>query len=215
MIRAARPYDGVKRAIDMLVASVAAILTSPLQLVIAMLVKRDVGRPILFRQQRPGRDGRPFTLMKFRTMTEADPSQVRDDDAARLTRLGAFLRRTSLDELPSLWNVVRGDMSLVGPRPLLMSYLPLYTPEQARRHEVRPGLTGLAQVAGRNLVEWEERLRLDVEYVDTRGFLLDLRILADTVRLVLRREGVSGVDSVTMRPFSGTAQGPYQSNSQP
>jgi lipopolysaccharide/colanic/teichoic acid biosynthesis glycosyltransferase len=154
---------------------------------------------VLFRQVRPGRHGELFTILKFRTMRDGPGA-----DAERLTSLGRWLRATSLDELPELWNVLRGDMSLVGPRPLLVEYLPLYSPRQSRRHEVRPGLTGLAQVAGRNLVDWEERFELDVEYVDTRSLALDLRIIGQTVAAVLRREGISGEGEATMSPFRGS-----------
>ena len=156
---------------------------------------------MLFRQPRPGKNGQVFELVKFRSMVAPDPSRALVTDAQRLTSFGTWLRSTSLDELPTLWNVLRGDMSLVGPRPLLVQYLDRYTPDQARRHEVRPGVTGLAQISGRNGVEWSERLRLDVEYVDQRSLRLDARILKATVMLVLRRRGVSGADSVTMTEF--------------
>ncbi|MFQ6171905.1 sugar transferase [Oryzobacter sp. R7] len=195
--------DRVKRASDLVVASVALLLTAPLQGVVAVLVRWRLGSPVLFRQVRPGLHGRPFELVKFRTMRPVDAQRGWVDDADRLTSFGRRLRSTSLDELPALWNVLRGDMSLVGPRPLLVEYLELYTPEQARRHEVRPGLTGLAQVSGRNAVSWEERLRLDVEYVRTRTLLGDLRILGRTVTAVLRREGISARGDVTMPRFRG------------
>ena len=158
-----------------------------------------LGSPVLFRQTRPGLHGEPFELLKFRTMRTGAGA-----DVERLTRFGRLLRSTSLDELPELWNVVRGDMSIVGPRPLLMEYLALYSPRQARRHEVLPGLTGLAQVEGRNLVGWDERLELDVRYVETRSLALDLRIIGRTIGLVLRREGISGEGEATMAPFRGT-----------
>jgi lipopolysaccharide/colanic/teichoic acid biosynthesis glycosyltransferase len=158
-----------------------------------------MGPPVLFRQVRPGRGGRLFTLRKFRTMRSGS-----GPDEERLTSIGRWLRRTSLDELPELWNVVAGDMSLVGPRPLLVEYLDLYSPRQARRHDVRPGLTGLAQVEGRNLVDWDARLELDVRYVETRTLGLDLRILWRTIGLVLRREGISAEGEATMAPFRGS-----------
>lgn len=205
MSRASHPYDAVKRAIDVGVAGVALVVTAPVQAVVAVLVARDLGRPVLFKQQRPGRDGRPFTLLKFRTMRTAPAGTSPLLDADRLTSFGRFLRSSSLDELPSLWNILRGDMSLVGPRPLLMDYLPLYNAQQARRHEVRPGLTGLAQVRGRNLVAWDERFELDVEYVDRRSLRLDLQVLLETVSSVLGRKGISSPTSQTMEPFTGSA----------
>lgn len=194
-----------KRALDLAVTVPAAVLSLPVQALIAVAVRRTMGRPVLFRQERPGLHGQPFTMVKFRTMRDPDPTTRLDDDADRLTGLGRLLRATSLDELPSLWNVVRGDMSLVGPRPLLVRYLPRYSAEQARRHEVRPGLTGLAQVSGRNALSWERRLELDVEYVDHHTLRGDLRILAATVGKVLRREGVTGEDSATMSEFMGSS----------
>jgi len=163
-----------------------------------------LGSPILFRQERPGRHGRPFTLYKFRSMRTAGEGAAPLSEAERLTRLGAFLRRTSLDELPELWNVLRGDMSLVGPRPLLMEYLPLYTPEQARRHHVRPGITGWAQINGRNAISWEEKFRLDVWYVDHRSLSLDLRILLLTIRRVLSGHGINEPGQATVTFFRGT-----------
>ena len=196
-------FDRRKRMIDIAVAGVAIVATAPVQAAVALLVARDVGRPVLFRQARPGLHGQTFELMKFRTM-RAPTGQPGETDADRLTPLGRTLRSTSLDELPSLWNILRGDMSLVGPRPLLVSYLDRYSPEQARRHDVRPGLTGLAQVEGRNLVGWPERLAFDVEYVDRRSLALDARIIARTVMLVLRRTGVSSGTSVTMEEFTGS-----------
>ena len=198
-----RRYDATKRVLDLTVAGAALVLTAPVQAVVAILVARDVGRPVLFRQPRPGLGGKTFELRKFRTM-RAPTGAPGETDAERLTKLGRFLRATSLDELPSLWNVARGDMSLVGPRPLLVSYLDRYSPHQARRHEVRPGLTGLAQVEGRNLVGWPERLALDVDYVDSRSLALDLKILARTVLLVVRRTGVSSGTSATMEEFTGS-----------
>lgn len=193
-----------KRLFDLAATVPAFVLSLPVQAAVAAAVRITLGSPVLFRQERPGLHGRPFTLVKFRTMHPADPLRGQVSDAERLTRFGTFLRSTSLDELPTLWHVVRGDMSLVGPRPLLPNYLDRYTPAQARRHEVRPGLTGLAQVSGRNGLSWEERLTLDVEYVDRHSLLLDLRILWRTVAVVLRREGITGADSVTMSEFTGT-----------
>ena len=193
-----------KRVLDVAVAAPMLVLTAPVQAAVAVAVATRLGRPVLFRQQRPGRDGRPFTILKFRTMLPVDAAGGRVDDASRMTGLGRFLRATSLDELPTLVNVLRGDMSLVGPRPLLTAYLPRYSATQARRHEVRPGLTGLAQVSGRNAVGWDERLALDVEYVDTRTMWLDLSILLRTVRAVLRREGISAEGEATMPEFLGS-----------
>lgn len=202
-----RSYDSIKRLLDLLVGGAALIASLPAQLLIAALVRRKLGPPVLFRQRRPGREGEIFELVKFRTMLEPDASQGRVTDEQRLTRFGVFLRSTSLDELPSLWNIVRGDMSLVGPRPLLVRYLDRYTPVQARRHEVKPGLTGLAQVSGRNALTWEDKLAKDVEYVDNRGLLTDLRIIGLTILAVLRREGVSAAGDVTMPEFMGSHGG--------
>jgi lipopolysaccharide/colanic/teichoic acid biosynthesis glycosyltransferase len=194
----------VKRAFDVVVASVALVVLSPVLLVVAVLIRRKLGSPVFFSQVRPGRGGRPFRMVKFRTMRDAiDRDGQPLPDAARLTAFGAKLRATSLDELPELWNVVRGDMSLVGPRPLLMQYLPLYSAEQARRHAVRPGVTGWAQVNGRNAISWSQKFALDVWYVDNRSFALDLRILWLTVRKVLVRDGISADGEATMPPFSG------------
>ena len=159
---------------------------------------------MLFRQPRPGKDGEVFELVKFRTMRHPDDTHVTDQE--RLTRVGRVLRATSLDELPTLWNVLKGDMSLVGPRPLLVEYLPRYSPQQARRHEVRPGVTGLAQVNGRNCLDWDQRLALDVEYVDTRSLALDVQILLRTVTQVLRRAGISQPGEATMSKFTGSQQ---------
>lgn len=198
-----RRYDLAKRCIDVVVSTLALVITAPIQATVAALVWRDLGRPVLFRQLRPGRGGVPFMLIKFRTMRDPDPALGLESDADRLTPFGEALRSTSLDELPTLWNVLRGDMSLVGPRPLLMQYLPRYTPEQARRHDVRPGITGLAQVSGRNLMSWEQRFAADVEYVDRRSFTLDTRIIFHTLLAVLRREGISAAGDVTMPEFTG------------
>lgn len=196
-------YRG-KRALDLGLTVPVLVLSLPVQLVVALLVRARLGSPVLFRQQRPGLGGQPFELVKFRTMLPVDAARGRTDDASRMTRLGAVLRSTSLDELPTLWNVVRGDMSLVGPRPLLMHYLDLYSPEQARRHEVHPGLTGLAQSSGRNALTWEDRLRLDVTYVERQSLALDLSIMGRTILTVLRREGISADGEATMSEFTGT-----------
>lgn len=194
-----------KRALDLALALPLGLLLLPLGLVLAVLVRLCLGPPVLFRHVRPGLGGKPFTLLKLRTMLELRDGEGRPlPDGERLTPFGRFLRRTSLDELPSLWNVVRGEMSLVGPRPLLVEYLDRYTPEQARRHEVRPGITGWAQVHGRNAVSWEERLARDVHYVDHLSLRLDLRILARTVLAVLRREGINARGYATMPRFEGT-----------
>ena len=194
----------MKRIIDVAAAGLGLVMLSPLLLIIGLAVLMALGSPILFRQERPGRHGRPFTLYKFRSMRTAGEGAAPLSEAERLTRLGAFLRRTSLDELPELWNVLRGDMSLVGPRPLLMEYLPLYTPEQARRHDVRPGITGWAQINGRNAISWEEKFRLDVWYVDHRSLSLDLRILLLTIRRVLSGHGINEPGQATVTFFRGT-----------
>ena len=194
-------YDLVKRTIDAVVGSAALVLSLPVQAVIALVVRRRLGSPVLFRQPRPGRHGEVFELVKFRTMVEPDVARGLVSDQERMTPLGAFLRSTSLDELPTLWNVVTGEMSLVGPRPLLVRYLDRYTPEQARRHEVRPGVTGLAQVSGRNAITWDEKFAKDVEYVDRRSLVLDIKIIASTVVHVLKREGISAAGDATMPEF--------------
>jgi sugar transferase EpsL len=194
----------MKRAFDLIVVLLSAPLWLPLLLLLALLVRVGLGSPVLFRQPRPGRGARPFTVLKFRTMTAARDTQgVLLPDAQRLTHFGRFLRSTSLDELPELLNVLRGDMSLVGPRPLLMEYLPRYTPEQARRHDVRPGITGWAQVNGRNAISWEEKFRLDVWYVDHHTLWLDLKILALTLLQVFRRQDISAANHATMPEFTG------------
>ncbi|HHX48442.1 MAG TPA: sugar transferase [Brevibacterium sp.] len=194
--------DRAKRAFDVVLGGAALLVSLPIQAAVAVAIRRSMGPPVLFRQPRPGKDGVVFELVKFRTMRDADAQHV--TDAERLTSLGRFLRSTSLDELPTLWSVVKGDMSLVGPRPLLVEYLPLYTPEQARRHEVRPGVTGLAQISGRNALSWEEKFMLDVEYVDRRTFALDLRILVQTLFRVLSRDGISEHGGATATPFKGS-----------
>lgn len=194
----------IKRCMDLLAAGFALVLFSPVIAVIAGLVALRLGLPVFFRQQRPGKHGKPFRLVKFRTMTDArGPDGALLPDSERLTGFGKFLRATSLDELPTLYNVLRGDMSLVGPRPLLMAYLPLYTPEQARRHAVRPGVTGWAQVNGRNAINWDEKFRHDVWYVDNQSLWLDLRILALTIKSVVRREGINADGEATMPVFKG------------
>ena len=197
-----RRYDVVKRGLDVTVSAVGLVVSAPVQVVTAGVVLVAHGRPVLFRQPRPGKDGVVFELVKFRTMRHPDATHITDAD--RLTSVGRFLRSTSLDELPTLWNVLKGDMSLVGPRPLLVEYLPRYSPQQARRHEVRPGVTGLAQVSGRNGLSWEDKFALDVEYVEQRSLVLDLTILVRTVRSVLRRQGINGEGEATMSVFMGS-----------
>jgi sugar transferase EpsL len=191
-----------KRALDIVAALTGLLLTAPILLLLALAVRVGLGKPVLFRQLRPGLGGQPFMLLKFRTMTDArDEAGELLPDEQRMTPLGRFLRRSSLDELPELINVLRGEMSLVGPRPLLMEYLPHYTAEQARRHEVRPGLTGWAAIHGRNATTWAERLQQDVWYVDHRSFALDCRILLLTIVKVIRQEGISPEGRVTMTRF--------------
>lgn len=194
----------MKRAVDLLLSFAALVILSPLLLFVAWQVRRKLGRPVLFRQLRPGLKGRVFQLLKFRTMTKAqDADGDRLADSDRLPEFGQFLRSTSLDELPELWNVLKGDMSLVGPRPLLIEYLDLYSAEQSRRHEVRPGITGWAQVKGRNSLSWREKFALDVWYVDHRSMLLDCKILLLTVVSVLKKEGISQKGEATMEKFKG------------
>ncbi|WP_026104940.1 sugar transferase [Halalkalibacterium ligniniphilum] len=195
----------MKRGFDIFLAITFLLLSAPLMLVIIILLKARLGSPIFFKQQRPGLHGKPFYVYKFRTMTdERDKHGRLLPDEKRITTLGSFLRRLSFDELPQLWNVVKGELSLVGPRPLLMEYMELYTPEQARRHEVRPGITGWAQVNGRNTITWEEKFELDVWYVDNRSFWLDIKILWRTVIKVFKSEGVNQQGQATMEPFKGT-----------
>lgn len=197
--------NAIKRMFDVATSVAALIVLSVPMLAIAAWVRLTVGRPVLYRQRRPGLGGKPFTILKFRTMTAAcDARGNLLPDGKRLTRVGRFLRSTSLDELPELVNVLRGEMSLVGPRPLLMQYLGRYTPEQYRRHEVKPGLTGWAQVNGRNAVTWEEKFRLDVWYVENQSFCLDLKITAMTLWKIIRREGISQPGHVTMEEFRGS-----------
>ncbi|MBX2997199.1 MAG: sugar transferase [Caldilineaceae bacterium] len=194
-----------KRIFDLLIAIPVLILLSPVLGILALLVRVKLGSPVLFRQQRPGLHGKPFIMVKFRTMTDARDAQGKLlPDAERLTLLGRFLRSTSLDELPELWNVVKGDMSLVGPRPLLMQYLERYTPEQARRHEVRPGVTGWAQVNGRNALSWEEKFDLDIWYVENCSLQLDIKIIFRTFLSVILRKGISAQNEATMPIFRGT-----------
>ena len=194
-----------KRLFDVLIAGSALVVLAPLLALLALLVRATMGAPVLFRQDRPGLHGAPFTLYKFRTMLDTrDAHGNLLDDDARLTAVGRFLRSTSLDELPELVNILKGDMSLVGPRPLLMEYLLRYTPEQMRRHDVVPGLTGWAQVSGRNALDWDEKFARDVWYVDNRSFSLDLRILVATALIVLRRQGISQPGHATAEKFTGT-----------
>lgn len=193
----------VKRAADIIVALIGIVVMSPVLAAVGAVIWATMGGPVLFRQVRPGRYGKPFALWKFRSMTDARNSADRLPDVDRLTRVGRFLRASSLDELPQLWNVLRGDLSLVGPRPLLTHYLERYTLEQARRHEVLPGITGWAQVNGRNAIAWEEKFALDVWYVDHWSLLLDVRILARTLRNVILREGITGQNHATMQEFLG------------
>jgi lipopolysaccharide/colanic/teichoic acid biosynthesis glycosyltransferase len=194
----------MKRLFDLLAASLALLLLALPLLALAWLIRRKLGSPVLFTQVRPGLHGQPFRMVKFRTMTdERGPDGAFLADTQRLTPFGRFLRASSMDELPELWNVLKGDMSLVGPRPLLIEYLPLYTPEQARRHEVRPGITGWAQVNGRNAISWADKFVLDVWYVDHRSLWLDVRILWRTVRKVLVRDGISAAGEATMPKFTG------------
>lgn len=199
-------YPVIKRSLDILTAGLGLLILSPLLIVIFLLILIQMGRPIIFKQMRPGLNGKPFYMYKFRTMTNEKDEQGNPlSDEQRLTRLGRFLRSTSLDELPELFNVLKGDMSLVGPRPLLMQYLARYTPEQARRHEAQPGITGWAQVNGRNAITWAEKFALDVWYVDNWSLWLDIQILAMTVVKVFRREGISAEGEATMTEFMGSA----------
>ena len=195
----------MKRLFDIVVSACALLVLALPLLGVIWMVRRKLGNPVFFTQVRPGMYGKPFKMVKFRSMTsERGPDGELLPDAVRLTPFGRFLRSTSLDELPELWNVLKGDMSLVGPRPLLMEYLPLYSPEQARRHEVRPGITGWAQVNGRNAIGWEDKFKLDVWYVDHRSLWLDIKILWLTVKKVLVREGISAAGEATMDKFTGS-----------
>ncbi len=194
----------IKRLFDIVASALGLLLLSIVIAVVAWKIRRKLGSPVLFRQVRPGLDGKPFEMIKFRTMRDAVDAQGNSlPDSERMTPFGSFLRASSLDELPELWNVLKGDMSLVGPRPLLMEYLPLYSPEQSRRHEVRPGVTGWAQINGRNALSWEEKFNLDVWYVDNRSLWLDLKILFLTIKKVVVRDGISAEGEVTMPKFTG------------
>ncbi len=194
----------MKRLLDIVLSLGALVLLGLPLFVVAVLVRLFLGSPVLFRQTRPGRDGKPFEMVKFRTMTEKlDANGALLSDADRLTSLGRFLRSTSLDELPGLWSVLKGDMSLVGPRPLLMEYLPLYSDEQARRHDVRPGITGWAQVNGRNSLSWQEKFKLDVWYVDNQSFVLDLKVLFMTISRVIKKTDIAHEGQATMEKFRG------------
>lgn len=198
----------LKRLLDIICSLFALFFFMPVLLFVAWTIRRKLGSPVLFQQVRPGLHGQPFKMIKFRTMRDAVDAQGNLlPDSERMTPFGNFLRSTSLDELPELWNVLKGEMSLVGPRPLLMEYLPLYSPEQARRHEVRPGVTGWAQVNGRNALSWDEKFKLDVWYVDNHSFWLDLKILLRTVKKVFVREGISAAGEATMPRFTGSDSG--------
>lgn len=195
----------LKRLLDIIIASIALILLSPLYAFVAYKVKKNLGSPVLFRQVRPGLHGKPFEMIKFRTMKDAVDKQGNPlPDSERLTPFGQMLRSTSLDEMPELWNVIKGDMSIVGPRPLLMEYLPLYSPEQAKRHDVRPGMTGHAQVNGRNAIGWEEKFKLDTWYVENQSIWLDFKIMFKTVHKVLAKDDISAEGEATMTKFTGT-----------
>ncbi len=200
-------YKYIKRILDIISSLLAIIILSPLLAVAAVLVKTKLGSPVLFKQERPGKDEKIFTLMKFRTMTDKrDENGELLPDEVRLTKFGEFLRSTSIDELPELFNILKGDMSVIGPRPLLVQYLPRYNKHQHRRHEVKPGLSGWAQVNGRNAISWEEKFDFDVEYVDNCSLLMDIKILFMTVANVLKRDGISSETSATMEEFTGTPE---------
>ena len=195
----------LKRLLDIIIASIALILLSPLYFYVARKVKKNLGSPVLFRQVRPGLHGKPFEMIKFRTMKDAFDAQGNPlPDSERLTPFGKMLRSTSLDEMPELWNVIKGDMSIVGPRPLLTEYLPLYNEEQAKRHNVRPGMTGHAQVNGRNAISWEEKFKLDTWYVENQSTLLDFKIMFKTVHKVLAKDDINEAGEVTMTKFTGS-----------
>ena len=195
----------LKRLLDVIIASIALVLLAPLYAFVAYKVKKNLGSPVLFRQVRPGLHGKPFEMIKFRTMKDAVDEQGNPlPDSERLTPFGQMLRSTSLDEMPELWNVIKGDMSIVGPRPLLMEYLPLYSPEQAKRHDVRPGMTGHAQVNGRNAIGWEEKFKLDTWYVENQSIWLDFKIMFKTVHKVLAKDDISAEGEATMTRFTGS-----------
>ncbi|MEN8321699.1 sugar transferase [Acinetobacter junii] len=195
----------LKRLLDIVIASIALVLLSPLYFYVAYKVKKNLGSPVLFRQVRPGLHGKPFEMIKFRTMKDALDEQGNTlPDSERLTPFGKMLRSTSLDEMPELWNVIKGDMSVVGPRPLLMEYLPLYNKEQAKRHDVRPGMTGYAQVNGRNAISWEQKFKLDTWYVENRSLWLDFKIMLQTVKKVIAKDDISEAGEATMSKFTGT-----------
>ena len=198
----------IKRCFDIFASFWGLLLLAPVIIIVAWQIRRKLGAPVLFRQTRPGLNGKPFEMIKFRTMRDAlDTAGNPLPDSERMTPFGSFLRSSSLDELPELWNVLKGDMSLVGPRPLLMEYLPLYSPEQYRRHDVRPGVTGWAQINGRNALSWDEKFKLDVWYVDNQSLWLDLKIIFLTIRKVIVRDGISAAGEVTMSRFEGSARG--------
>ena len=197
----------IKRLLDIIIASSALILLSPVYFIVARKVKKNLGSPVLFRQVRPGLHGKPFEMIKFRTMKDAvDANGNLLPDSERLTPFGKMLRATSLDEMPELWNVIKGDMSIVGPRPLLVEYLPLYNEEQAKRHDVRPGITGYAQVNGRNAISWEKKFELDTWYVENQSLWLDFKIMIKTVKKVLAKDDISAEGEVTMSKFTGTVE---------
>ena len=200
----------LKRLLDIIIASIALILLSPLYFYVAYKVKKNLGSPVLFRQVRPGLHGKPFEMIKFRSMKDAVDEQGNPlPDSERLTPFGKMLRSSSLDEMPELWNVIKGDMSIVGPRPLLMEYLPLYNQEQAKRHLVRPGMTGHAQVNGRNAISWEEKFKLDTWYVENQSVWLDFKIMLKTVKKVLIRDGIHAEGEATMSKFMGSESGKH------
>ena len=197
----------IKRILDVAIASTALILLSPVYFVVAHKVKKNLGSPVLFRQVRPGLHGKPFEMIKFRTMKDAVDKQGNPlPDSERLTPFGKMLRATSLDEMPELWNVIKGDMSIVGPRPLLMEYLPLYNAEQAKRHNVRPGITGYAQVNGRNAISWEKKFELDTWYVENQSLWLDFKIMLKTIKKVIAKDDISAEGEATMTKFTGTPE---------
>ena len=198
----------LKRLLDIVIASIALVLLSPLYFYVAHKVKKNLGSPVLFRQVRPGLHGKPFEMIKFRTMKDALDEQGNPlPDSERLTAFGKMLRSTSLDEMPELWNVIKGDMSVVGPRPLLMEYLPLYNKEQAKRHDVRPGMTGHAQVNGRNAIGWDEKFKLDTWYVENQSVWLDFKIMLKTVKKVMAKDDINEAGEATMTKFTGSSLG--------